>query len=82
MPHLCVRPGAGTPTLADHIEGVGALKPEHEKSIERMEKFLDTLTSTLGRLGAEEEGEEDRAAPKGAAERIAKVVLREEKAKP
>jgi hypothetical protein len=62
---------------------VGALKPEQEKSLERMEKFLDTLTATLGRLGADddEDGEEEnRAAPKGAAQRIARVVLREEKA--
>jgi hypothetical protein len=65
-------------------EGVGALKPEQQKSIERMEKFLDTLTATLGRL-RDDDGEDgdgqDRAAQKRAAQRIARVVLREEKAK-
>jgi hypothetical protein len=62
--------------------GVDALEPEQKRSIERMTKFLDTLTERLGRLRADddEDGKEQgNASPKGAAQRIARVILDDEK---
>ena len=60
-------------------EEVEDLTPEQEKAIKRMSAFLDTLTEELGRLGVDA-GEEEKAAPAGAAKRVAKTVLDAEKA--
>jgi len=60
---------------------VDRLDPEQEKSFDRMTKFLDTLMERLGRLDTDDDDdgeEEGNASPKGAARRIARVVLAEE----
>lgn len=64
--------------LAKEVE---QLTPEQEKAIERMATFLDTLTTKLGRVdGDTGEGERERgASPKGAANRVATVVLKAER---
>jgi D-alanyl-D-alanine carboxypeptidase len=64
--------------LAKEVE---QLTPEQEKAIERMTTFLDTLTTKLGRVGDDTgEGERERgASPKGAANRVATVVLKAER---
>jgi hypothetical protein len=62
--------------------GVVPLEPEQERSIERITRFLDTLTERLGRLDTDDDDEgkeQGNASPKGAAQRIARVVLDEEK---
>jgi hypothetical protein len=65
--------------LAGEVEG---LTPEQEDAIKRMTTFIDTLTEELGkRDGRVEEGEaEEGAAPAGAAKRVARTVLKAEKA--
>jgi hypothetical protein len=62
--------------------GVDALEPEQERSIERMTRFLDTLTERLGRLHTDddEDGKDrGKASAKGAAERLARIILADEK---
>lgn len=61
--------------LAQEVEG---LTPEQEQAIRRMSTFLDTLTETLGRLGAEKD-EDSEALPAGAAKRVARAVLKAER---
>jgi hypothetical protein len=58
------------------------LEPDQERSFERITKFLDTLTEQLGRLDTDQEEDgkrEGNASPKGAASRIARVVLSDER---
>jgi hypothetical protein len=57
---------------------VESLTPEQEKLLDRMSKFLDTLTDTLGRLHDDPEPGKDKASPKGAAQRVARTVLKTE----
>jgi D-alanyl-D-alanine carboxypeptidase len=59
-------------------EEVDELTPEQEKAIKRMSTFLDTLTEKLGKAADEPEGKNDDAAPAGAANRVARVVLASE----
>lgn len=61
--------------LAEEVEG---LTPEQEQTIRRMAKFLDTLADALGKLEANEKGDA-AASPVGAAQRVAKTVLRAER---
>jgi hypothetical protein len=70
---------AMTEQAREDLEGeVEGLTPEQERAIIRMATFLDTLTETLGRLGAD--GDEDsQASPAGAAKRVARTVLKSEK---
>jgi D-alanyl-D-alanine carboxypeptidase len=62
--------------LAKEVE---ELTPEQEKTIKRMATFLDTLTEQIGTLKDEAQDEKDDAAPAGAANRVARVVLESEK---
>ena len=58
------------------------MEPEQERALERMSRFLDTLTERLGRLDTDDDDdgkEHGHASPKGAALRIARVVKDEEK---
>lgn len=58
------------------------MEPAQERAIERMTRFLDTLTERLGRLDTDDDNEgkeQGRASAKGAAVRIARIVKDEEK---
>ena len=58
------------------------MEPAQERALERMTRFLDTLTEQLGRLDTDDDDdgkEQGAASPKGAAFRIARVVKDEEK---
>jgi hypothetical protein len=60
---------------------VAELTPEQEKAIKGMTTFLDTLLEELGKRAKDgEEGEEEKAAPAGAAKRVARAVIDAEKA--
>jgi len=54
------------------------LTPEQERALDRMTKFIDTLTEELGRRFGEPDKGEDRASVAGAAKRLADVVLKAE----
>jgi hypothetical protein len=70
---------AMTRKARDDLEGeVEGLTPEQERTISRMATFLDTLTDELGRLGDEDDAVDAR--PGGAARRVAKSVLKAERA--
>jgi hypothetical protein len=61
--------------------GGGAVTPEQERLLDRMTKFLDTLTDTLGKAQGDPGPAKDKASPTGAAERIARTILEAEGAK-
>lgn len=56
------------------------MTPEQEKLLDRMSKFIDTLTDALGRghEDPEPEPEKDKASPRGAAKRVARTILEAE----
>lgn len=60
---------------------VEVVTPEQEKLLDRMSKFLDTLTETLGEGHEDPEPEKDKASPRGAARRVARTILEAESAK-
>lgn len=57
------------------------MTPEQEKLLDRMTRFLDTLTETLGKSHGGSGSEKDKASPMGAAERVARTILEAESAK-
>jgi hypothetical protein len=82
MAYLCQPRDACTPWCARRSLGVVALEPEQERAIERMSRFLDSLTERLGRLDTDDDDdgkEQGNASPKGAAQRVARVVNDQEK---
>ena len=66
---------------AELAKEVEQLTPEQEKAIERMATFLDTLTTKLEKLGDDpgDGGDDKGASAKGAANRVATLVLKAER---
>jgi hypothetical protein len=65
----------------ENLAGEGEeLTPEQEKALERVARFLDTLTEQLGQVGGNERTRagEDPASPAGAAKRLARMILKSE----
>ncbi len=60
--------------------GGDELTPEQEEALKRMTTFLETLTDELGGHVEEPEPGEDKASPAGAAKRVARTVIKAEKA--
>jgi hypothetical protein len=70
------------PTFFEMVRSVleeDELTPKQEEALARMTTFLDTLTEALGKRGGDPESTDDKARAKGAAQRLAKTVLKDEK---